>query len=96
MSTPPPAEDPFVGAVRRQAELAHQRDVRGHPVVVVAGDVAVVAVRVAVVAGALLWSGVQARWVWTRELYYVTPPSPPSVTPPEVPRSDPEKPAPRG
>jgi hypothetical protein len=57
-----------------------------------------------VVAGALLWSGVQARWVWTRELYYVTPPSPPSVTPPSppsvqppaVPRNDPEKPAPRG
>ncbi len=31
----------------------------------------------AVVAGALLWSGVQARWVWTRQLYYVTPPAPP-------------------
>ena len=41
-----------------------------------------------VIAGALLWSGVQARWVWTRQIYY--------VTPPEVPRSDPEKPAPRG
>jgi hypothetical protein len=41
-----------------------------------------------VIAGALLWSGVQARWVWTRQLYY--------VQPPEVPRSDPEKPAPRG
>jgi hypothetical protein len=53
----------------------------------------------AVIAGALLWSGVQARWVWTRQLYYVTPPSPPSVTPPsppEVPRSDPERPTPRG
>ena len=58
----------------------------------------------AVIAGALLWSGVQARWVWTRQLYYVTPPSPPSVTPPsppsardpDVPRNDPEKPAPRG
>jgi hypothetical protein len=59
-----------------------------------------------VIAGALLWSGVQARWVWTRNLYYVTPPSPPAVTPPavtppavtppEVPRSDPEKPAPQG
>jgi hypothetical protein len=30
-----------------------------------------------VVAGALLWSGVQLRWVWTRKLYYVPPPSPP-------------------
>jgi hypothetical protein len=32
----------------------------------------------AVVAGALLWSAVQLRWVWTRQLYYVTPPAPPS------------------
>jgi hypothetical protein len=31
-----------------------------------------------VVAGALLWSAVQARWVWTRQLYYVPPPQPPS------------------
>ena len=31
-----------------------------------------------VVAGALLWSGVQLRWVWTRKLYYVPPPAPPS------------------
>lgn len=45
-----------------------------------------------VIAGALLWSAVQARWVWTRQIYYVTPPSPP----PEVPRRDPEKPAPHG
>jgi hypothetical protein len=30
-----------------------------------------------VVAGALLWSGVQLRWVWTRKLYYVPPPEPP-------------------
>ncbi|SFU04057.1 hypothetical protein SAMN05660657_04994 [Geodermatophilus amargosae] len=30
-----------------------------------------------VVVGALLWSGVQLRWVWTRQLYYVTPPAPP-------------------
>ena len=39
----------------------------------------------AVVVGALLWSGVQLRWVWTRPLYYAgPPPSPPSrgVTPP--------------
>ena len=31
----------------------------------------------AVVAGALLWSVVQLRWVWTRQLYYVPPPAPP-------------------
>jgi len=30
-----------------------------------------------VIIGALLWSGVQLRWVWTRPLYYVTPPAPP-------------------
>ncbi|MBM7805619.1 prepilin signal peptidase PulO-like enzyme (type II secretory pathway) [Geodermatophilus bullaregiensis] len=30
-----------------------------------------------VIVGALLWSGVQLRWVWTRPLYYVTPPAPP-------------------
>ena len=30
-----------------------------------------------VVAGALLWSAVQLRWVWTRQLYYVQPPVPP-------------------
>jgi hypothetical protein len=33
----------------------------------------------AVVAGALLWSIVQLRWVWTRQLYYVPPPAPPSA-----------------
>ena len=32
-----------------------------------------------VVVGALLWSVVQARWVWVRPLYYVTPPAPPSA-----------------
>jgi hypothetical protein len=31
----------------------------------------------AVVVGALLWSGVQLRWVWTRKLYYVPPPAAP-------------------
>ena len=31
----------------------------------------------AVVAGALLWSVVQLRWVWTRKIFYVTPPAPP-------------------
>jgi hypothetical protein len=30
-----------------------------------------------VIAGALLWSAVQLRWVWTRQLYYVQPPPPP-------------------
>jgi hypothetical protein len=35
-----------------------------------------------VIAGALLWSAVQLRWVWTRQLYYVSPPAPPS--PPAV------------
>jgi hypothetical protein len=34
-----------------------------------------------VVAGALLWSGIQLRWVWTRQLYYVPPPEPPSSGP---------------
>lgn len=32
----------------------------------------------AVIVGALLWSGVQLRWVWTRQLYYVAPPAPPA------------------
>ena len=41
-----------------------------------------------VVIGALLWSGVQLRWVWTRQLYYVPPPAPPSL-PPSVPASAP-------
>jgi ATP synthase protein I len=55
-----------------------------------------------VIAEALLWSAVQARWVWTRQLYYVAPPSPragpppPSVATPQVPQPDPERPAPRG
>jgi hypothetical protein len=30
-----------------------------------------------VIAGALFWSVVQGRWVWTRQIYYVTPPAPP-------------------
>ena len=30
-----------------------------------------------VIAGALFWSVVQGRWVWTRQLYYVAPPAPP-------------------
>jgi hypothetical protein len=45
-----------------------------------------------VVVGALLWSGVQLRWVWTRQIYYVPPPSPPSPTSP----ADPGRAAERG
>jgi hypothetical protein len=45
----------------------------------------------AVVAGALLWSVVQLRWVWTRQLYYVPPPAP--IARPSGPGPDPEKPA---
>jgi hypothetical protein len=41
-----------------------------------------------VVVGALLWSAVQLRWVWTRQLYYVPPPAPPSSRPAAEP--DPE------
>jgi hypothetical protein len=44
-----------------------------------------------VVAGALLWSGIQLRWVWTRQLYYVPPPAPPGVAGP-----DPGSPTSRG
>jgi len=46
-----------------------------------------------VVAGALLWSVVQLRWVWTRKLFYVPPPAPPGsrtdveVTGAEIPPS---------
>ena len=52
----------------------------------------------AVVAGALLWSAVQLRWVWTRQLYYVPPPAPPPAPPVAVePRSpDQEKPGDHG
>jgi hypothetical protein len=52
-----------------------------------------------VAAGALLWSAVQARWVWTRQLYYVPPPALPGQAAPEsaqVPLTDPEKPVARG
>ncbi|MCW2682258.1 MAG: conserved rane protein of unknown function [Blastococcus sp.] len=59
-----------------------------------------------VIAAALLWSAVQARWVWTRELYYVPPPAPPgpspAVAPDEVaggshaPVTDPRNPGWRG
>jgi uncharacterized membrane protein len=47
-----------------------------------------------VIAAAVLWGGVQARWVWTRQLYYVTPTTNPAP-PPQVQPQDPEKPAPR-
>jgi hypothetical protein len=49
-----------------------------------------------VVAGALFWSCVQLRWVWTRKLYYVPPPAPPAAAPPAAPAIAPEKPATRG
>ena len=58
-----------------------------------------------VVAGALLWSGVQLRWVWTRKLYYVPPPAPPpsaraeeppAAVPTAPPGTDGERPATRG
>jgi hypothetical protein len=43
-----------------------------------------------VVAGALLWSVVQMRWVWARQLYYVTPPTAPSPAAPPVAPTAPE------
>ena len=33
-----------------------------------------------VIAGALLWSAVQMRWVWTRQVLYVTPPATSAAT----------------
>jgi hypothetical protein len=32
-----------------------------------------------VIVGALLWSGIQLRWVWTRQVFYVPPPPPPAA-----------------
>ena len=54
-----------------------------------------------VVIGALLWSGVQLRWVWTRQLYSVRPPAPPPLPSPAPPAGRPpspptESPAARG
>ena len=55
-----------------------------------------------VVAGALFWSVVQGRWVWTRQVYYVTPPAARPVQEErgtgsaQVPAVDPETPATRG
>lgn len=48
-----------------------------------------------VIVGALLWSAVQLRWVWTLQLYYVPPPAPPGA-PRQGAAPDPEKPASRG
>ena len=48
-----------------------------------------------VIAAALLWSAVQVRWVWTRQLYYAPPPAPP-VAAPRDPEPDPKKPASSG
>jgi hypothetical protein len=49
-----------------------------------------------VVAGALLWSAIQLRWVWTRQLYYVQPPAPPAGRAGQPPAADPGRPAARG
>ncbi len=38
----------------------------------------------AVVVGALLWSGIQLRWVWTRQIFYVPPPEPPPASSDQV------------
>ena len=46
----------------------------------------------AVVVGALLWSGVHLRWVWTRQLLYVPAPAPPR----EEAAREPERPSDRG
>lgn len=45
-----------------------------------------------VVVGAMLWSAVQLRWVWTRQIYYVPPPDPPSASGRTAPVPDPENP----
>jgi hypothetical protein len=49
-----------------------------------------------VVAGALLWSVIQLRWVWTRQLYYVPPPAPPSPRDETASAVDPAGPAAHG
>ena len=45
-----------------------------------------------VVVGALLWSGIQLRWVWTRQVFYVPPPEPPAPASPQAPAREPGKP----
>jgi hypothetical protein len=49
-----------------------------------------------VVVGALLWSAIQLRWVWTRQLYYVPPPAPPSARSRQVSPADPDGSVSRG
>ncbi|RFU19736.1 hypothetical protein [Geodermatophilus marinus] len=49
-----------------------------------------------VVVGALVWSGVHLRWVWTRQLYYVPPPAPPRPPATSPGRVDPTGPPERG
>jgi hypothetical protein len=52
-----------------------------------------------VIAGALLWSGVQMRWVWTRQVFYVPPPAAPAATRaggPDEGAPDPARPASSG
>jgi hypothetical protein len=49
-----------------------------------------------VIIGVLLWSAVQLRWVWTRPLYYVTPPAPPGAADGQPPRVDPDNRPKRG
>ncbi|MCF6743253.1 hypothetical protein E9529_02985 [Blastococcus sp. KM273128] len=49
-----------------------------------------------VVAGALVWSAFQLRWVWTRQLYYVPPPAPPRPAAGSPGRADQEHPSRRG
>ena len=56
-----------------------------------------------VIVGALFWSVVQGRWVWTRQLHYVTPPAPPAgqgqgpgTGSPQLPAVDPDSRTTRG
>ncbi|WP_409331656.1 hypothetical protein [Trujillonella humicola] len=45
-----------------------------------------------VVAGALGWSAVHLRWVWTRQLFYVPPPPPPGRVAGGTPTPGPDEP----
>jgi hypothetical protein len=49
-----------------------------------------------VIIGVLLWSAVQLRWVWTRPLYYVTPPAAPGAAGGQPTRVDPDNRPERG